>query len=122
MPTMFPSSGVEDLVRVGGSCRVNEEIEPKFREGDQIVAANINPVTHTRLPSYIRGKPGLVVKDHGVFVFPDTNSVRKGETAQHVYSVEFKATDLWGADVNPRDKLYIDLWETYMHPAQGGTA
>ena len=37
-------------------------------------ARNINPIGHTRLPRYARGKVGAIVRDHGVFVFPDTNA------------------------------------------------
>ena len=28
----------------------------RFREGDRVVARNLNPVGHTRLPRYVRGK------------------------------------------------------------------
>jgi hypothetical protein len=119
MPTMFPVSGVDDLVRAGGSCRVAISIEPGFAKGDTIRAVNINPATHTRLPQYVRGKRGIVVKDRGVFVFPDTNSLLQGEKPQHVYSVMFAATELWGLGANPKNKLCIDLWEDYMVLEEG---
>ncbi|MDR7126991.1 SH3-like domain-containing protein [Pseudotabrizicola sp. 4114] len=118
MLTMFPAEGVEELVRTGGSCRVAVEMPCGFKPGDRVRAVNINPVTHTRLPQYVRGKCGVVVEDRGVFVFPDTNSLLKGEKPQHVYSVVFTAADLWGPDANPKDSLYIDLWEDYIVAAE----
>ena len=60
-------------------------------------ARNINPVGHTRLPRYARGKFGMIHRDYGVFVFPDTNAHFLGEKPQHVYSVRFAARELWGA-------------------------
>ena len=46
---------------------------PRFAKGDRVRARNINPTGHTRLPRYARGKAGVVARDWGVFVFPDTN-------------------------------------------------
>jgi len=117
MPTMFPASQVDDLIRTGGSCRVNVAVKAGFSPGDKIYAVNVNPVTHTRLPQYVRGKRGVVVGDHGVFVFPDTNAELKGEKPQHVYSVVFTARELWGDTAPANDKLYIDLFEDYIRHA-----
>ena len=117
MPTMFPAAGVEELIKTGGSCRVNENVKSRFTPGDKIVARNINPISHTRLPQYVRGKRGTVERDHGVFVFPDTNAVLKGEKPQHVYSVMFTAREIWGPQAPEKDKIYIDLWDDYMDPA-----
>jgi nitrile hydratase subunit beta len=114
MPTMFPASGVDELVRSGASCRVAVDIHPAFKPGDMVRALNINPVTHTRLPQYVRGKRGVIIEDRGVFVFPDTNSLLKGERPQHVYSVMFAAEELWGPGSSRKDKCYLDLWEDYM--------
>jgi nitrile hydratase len=118
MPAMFPASGVEELVRTGASCRVAVDVNPGFKSGDAVRAVNINPVTHTRLPLYVRGKRGVVVEDRGVFVFPDTNAQLKGEKPQHVYSVMFAAEELWGHGSGRKDKCYLDLWEDYMVPAK----
>ncbi|GLK67610.1 SH3-like domain-containing protein [Hansschlegelia plantiphila] len=113
MPTITPEQ-IPDLVRKGASCRVDAALEPLFKTGDKIRALNINPATHTRLPRYIRGKEGVIDRDHGVFVFPDTQAEMKGAKPQHVYSVRFTAQELWGADAPQKDSLYIDLFEDYM--------
>lgn len=101
----------------GASCRVDADVAPKFKAGDKIVTRNINPTGHTRLPRYMRGKRGVVDRDHGVFVFPDTSAHGKGETPQHVYSVRFAARELWGSSASDRDSLYLDLWDEYLDPA-----
>jgi nitrile hydratase beta subunit len=88
-----------------------------FQVGQRVRARNINPPGHTRLPRYARGKLGTVDRDHGIYVFPDTNAQFLGEKPQHVYSVRFAARELWGAEAAPRDSVYIDLWDDYLEPA-----
>ena len=68
----------------------------RFQVGDHIRARNTNPVGHTRLPRYARGKAGIIARQYGVFVFPDTNAHLLGEQPQHLYSVSFTARELWG--------------------------
>lgn len=107
---------VEGLVSTGASCRVDHVVAPRFRPGDHIVVRNINPSRHTRLPRYVRGKRGIVERDHGVFAYPDTMAHAEGEKPQHVYSVRFTARALWGEQASDRETLYIDLWDDYMDP------
>jgi nitrile hydratase len=95
----------------------NLAVTPSFKVGQRVRARNINPTGHTRLPRYARGKHGTVDRDHGVYVFPDTNSQNLGEKPQHVYSVRFAAQELWGEQAAPRDSVYIDLWDDYLEPA-----
>ena len=118
MPTMFPASGVPDLVKTGGSTRRDVEVSPKFKPGDKVRAININPAAHTRLPRYVRGKVGTVVMDHGVFVFPDTSAASQGDKPQHVYNVAFEAAELWGGDAATKDRVHIDLFEDYIAGAK----
>ena len=80
-------------------------------------ARNMHPIGHTRLVRYARGKQGTIERDHGVFVFPDSNAHFQGEKPQHVYSVRFAARELWGEQASPRDAVYIDLWDDYLEPA-----
>ncbi len=89
----------------------------RFTANQPVRARNINPVTHTRLPRYVRGKLGTVLRDYGVYTFPDTNAFDAGEKPQHVYSVRFSARELWGDQASPRDSVYLDLWDDYLEPA-----
>ena len=85
-----------------------------FRVGERVRARNLHPIGHTRLPRYARGKVGVITRDHGVYIFPDTNAHSQGEKRQHVYSVRFSARELWGPRASPRDSVQIDLWDDYL--------
>jgi nitrile hydratase beta subunit len=100
----------------GASTSRDILVTARFQAGQAVRARVINPVGHTRLPRYARGKLGAIHLDHGVFVFPDTNALFQGEKPQHVYSVRFAARELWGDAAKPRDAVYIDLWEDYLEP------
>ena len=88
----------------------------RFVKGARVRARNINPTGHTRLPRYVRGKRGVVVRDWGVFVFPDTNAHNAGKKLQHCYSVVFDAGELWGKPAGARERVHVDLWEDYLEP------
>jgi nitrile hydratase subunit beta len=88
-----------------------------FHAGQRVRARNINPLGHTRLPRYARGKLGTIERDCGVDVFPDTHAHGLGKKPQHVYSVRFAARELWGERANRRDSVYVAMWEDYLEPA-----
>ena len=108
---------VDGILRAGHSTRVESDLAPKFAVGDAVVAKTINPLGHTRLPRYVRGRRGVIDRDHGVFVFPDTNAHGQGPSPQHVYSVRFTARELWGPDAPAKDAVHVDLWDDYLEPA-----
>jgi nitrile hydratase subunit beta len=91
--------------------------EPRFHAGDAVVARNIHPKGHTRLPRYARGKRGTISYYHGFYIFPDTHAHGRGEAPQPVYSVCFEARELWADAAEPRQGVYLDLWESYLEPA-----
>jgi nitrile hydratase len=92
----------------------DSSVRPRFKVSQRVRARNIDPAGHTRLPRYVRGKTGVIVRDHGVYLFPDSNAHFQGERRQHVYSVRFAATELWGAIASPRDSVHLDLWDDYL--------
>lgn len=112
----FTAESVRHLNR-GIPSSQDPSVAPLFKVGQRVRARNINPVGHTRLPRYARGKTGEIVRDHGVYAFPDTNSLYLGEKRQHVYSVRFAARELWGKDASPRDSVHLDLWDDYLELA-----
>src|SRR5438309_2208110 len=81
------------------------------------LARNDHPLGHTRLPRYARGKHGVVDRDHGVFIFPDTHAMTRDKKPQHCYSVRFAARELWGHRASARDGVYLDLWDDHLDPA-----
>jgi nitrile hydratase subunit beta len=92
-------------------------VRPSFKVGQHVRSRNINPTGHTRLPRYARGRAGVVVRDHGVYLFPDTNAHFQGEKRQHLYSVRFTARELWGDRASPRDSVHLDMWDDYLERA-----
>ncbi len=105
---------VQAVIMTGASARVETDMPASFRAGDRVRAKNINPAGHTRLPRYVRGKTGTIVIDHGVFITPDTVAHGLGDHPQHVYSVSFNATELWGNNAPAKDTVRIDLWDDYL--------
>jgi nitrile hydratase subunit beta len=92
-------------------------VPPQFAVGQRVRARDMNPVGHTQLPRYARGRAGIITIDHGVYTFPDTNAHFLGQKRQHVYSVRFSARKLWGESASPRDTVNIDMWDDYLEPA-----
>jgi nitrile hydratase beta subunit len=113
----FTADKVPAFTAKGVPARRDVPAAASFRVGQRVRARNMNPTGHTRLPRYARGKAGTVDRDHGVFVFPDTNAHFLGEKPQHVYSVRFDARELWGEQASRRDSVYLDLWDDYLTPA-----
>ena len=112
VPALTPE--MARLADRGIPSSVDPSIPPKFHLGDRVRALNIHPTGHTRLPRYVRGKSGVIDRDHGVYAFPDTNSKYEGEKRQHVYSVRFAAQELWGSRAFQNDSVYVDLWDDYL--------
>ena len=113
----FTAEKVPFLLRTGAGARRDVAVAARFQIGQRVRARNIHPDGHTRLPRYARGHAGTVHRDHGVYVFPDTNAHFLGEKPQHVYSVRFAARELWGDQASVRDSVFIDLWDDYLEPA-----
>jgi nitrile hydratase subunit beta len=103
---------------IPGTTRLNLPIRAGFRAGQRVRARNVNPEGHIRLPRYVRGKHGVVTRDHGIWALQDTDAAgnRRGGP-QHVYTVRFAARELWGASANARDWVSVDLWEDYIERA-----
>lgn len=91
------------------------EMHPRFKPGERVVTRNMHPHGHTRLPRYSRGKHGVIRTVYGPFLLPDANAHGKKEW-QVCYAVEFAAQELWGSDASARDRVCVDLWESYLEP------
>ena len=89
-------------------------IKPRYQPGDRVVTRNMHPRGHTRLPRYARAKRGVVRKVYGPFLLPDANAHGDHDRWQPCYAVEFEARELWGDEGGARDRVCIDLWESYL--------
>jgi nitrile hydratase subunit beta len=108
---------VATIVRTRRKARMDVAVAPLFKVGDAVVTRNSHPEGHTRLPRYARGRRGVIDRDHGVFSFADSNAMTRDRKPQHLYSVRFAATELWGDAASPRDSAYLDLWDDHLQHA-----
>lgn len=100
------------------ASKYNRDIEqaPAFKPGDAVRTHALAIRTHTRLPAYVRDKPGVIHAHHGAHIFADDSALGR-EQAQHIYSVVFEARDLWIEAGDKKDRVFLDLWESYLEPA-----
>jgi nitrile hydratase subunit beta len=103
----------------GSPTNRGETSAAKFKIGDRVTTLLMNPNSHTRLPRYARGKSGVIHLWHGAHVFPDVSSQfdssnpnGAGSMAHHLYTVEFKASELWGEHTTA-SAVFVDCWEPY---------
>jgi nitrile hydratase subunit beta len=93
------------------------DIQPAFSIGDRVTARNVHPAGHTRLPRYVRGRRGVVIRYEGIQDIYDTMPPGVAARPQPVYSVRFEAEELWGKSAEPNCAVYLDMWESYLEPA-----
>jgi len=108
-----------DVLKVlhrGGPTERPTNTQAAFKPGDKVRAKNINPLTHTRLPRYVRGHVGVIDHVIGFHVFPDSNGQGAGENPQWLYNVTFSGPELWGPDGDPTTQVSVDAWEPYLDP------
>ena len=109
--------GLEERFRAGFPSSRTTDTPARFAVGDVVLARNDHPTGHTRLPRYVRGRRGRIVRVDGVFVFPDTNAYGAGENPTWLYTVAFTAQELWGASGDPDGIVTVAAFEPYLEPA-----
>ena len=114
--TLSPGDVAQVLYR-GGPTERETNSAAKFKAGDRVRTKNINPLTHTRLPRYVRGHVGEIERVIGCHVFPDSNATGAGENPQWLYTVRFEGRELWGEAADPAVQVSVDAWEPYLVPA-----
>jgi nitrile hydratase len=107
-----------DIVYGGVSARREIEAPRRFAVGDRVAARGSGTKGHTRLPAYAHGKTGVVTHCHDAFVLPDSNALRAGEDPQWCYCVRFEADELWGDAAEAGAPVFLDLFESYLEPAE----
>ena len=102
--------------RIPGIVRAKGE-EPVLSPGDRIRILTRSPVGHYRVPTYLRGKIGVVeavIEPAGI----DNEEEAYGRNAglrRHYYRVAIPMTEIWPNYVgSPRDGLHIEVFETWL--------
>jgi nitrile hydratase subunit beta len=109
--------GDVERIMVRGQFARDAKAAAMFKPGDRVRAKNIHPSTHTRLPRYVRGHIGVIERNNGCHVFPDSAANEAGENPQWLYTVVFDGRELWGDDADPSVKVSVDAFEPYLEKA-----
>ena len=115
-PDLGPTMRAEDVVEASQkTARYDRPIEraPAFAVGDGVMTRGHGQSGHTRLPRYAMGRPGVIHATHGTHLLPDAGA-RGEHRAEPLYSVVFQAADLWPEAGGRRDRVFLDLWESYL--------
>jgi nitrile hydratase subunit beta len=86
---------------------------PAFAVGGRVTTRSLGATGHTRLPRYARGRPGIVHAYRGNHLLPDAGA-RGIERAEPLYTIAFRAADLWPEATGRPDRVFLDLWESYL--------
>jgi nitrile hydratase len=93
----------------------------RFAVGDSVLVKLDDPLHHTRVPRYVRGRRGVVAEYQGDHPLPDTVVRTHGadRTVEPIYGIRFRAEDLWGPVELPSEEPFevcVDLWDSYLEP------
>ena len=108
------------LSRPSVSVQSSDVLQPeaaRFAVGDAVVVRDIHPRGHTRVPRYVRGRRGVVVRVAPRFEFPDLAGHGLRAHREHAYHVEFPARDLWSDASAGAETVIVDLWQSYLEAA-----
>ncbi len=117
MPIMT-ADVVANFFECGAPVKLDDDVAPRFKQGDHIVGRVVKETGHCRLPRYARGRQGEIVTDLGVFIFADTNAINRDPKPQHMYSVRFMHKELWGEGASDVDSVVMTLWDDHMENAK----
>jgi len=110
------AEGARASVRDPRSFVVNGNAPPRFALSQRVRCRLDGGVGHTRLPGYVRGRAGEIHAHHGGHVLADA-SARGEHRGEHLYTVSFASSDLWPEARGSGDRVFVDLWESYLEPA-----
>ena len=90
---------------------------PRYEPGDtvrtKIIRIRWPGREHTRLPAYAQDKVGVVEILHPPQPLGDDILAGRESTPEFVYSVRFRAGDLWSNRCSS-ESVNVDVWESYM--------
>lgn len=94
----------------------------RLQRGQEVIVRNDHPDGHIRTPTYVRGKRGVILGDHGAWPNPEQLAYGKPGLPKRVnYWVQFRMDDLWNGkgDYGPNDTIAVEIYEHWLEPAEG---
>ena len=122
-PVSAPTADqVKAALSRGGPSLRPDRAPPRFSLGQRVTVLDPDQIVrspdgHTRLPAYIAGCTGQIIRHHHSHVLPDSNAHGLGESPEHLYGVCFAAADIWPDAGAGADEVCLDLWDSYLVPA-----
>jgi hypothetical protein len=91
--------------------------EPIFKPGDAVRIGERKPVGHYRVPTYLRGKKGVVelVIEPTAVDNEEEGFGRNAGSRRHYYRIAIPMTQIWPHYVgSPSDGLHIEVFESWL--------
>lgn len=93
--------------------------EPQFSVGQRVRIADRTPPVHHRVPSYAKGRIGIIERVCGMHGEPEKFIRGDGKPFRRLYRVRIPQTDLWASyEGTDKDKLEIEIFEHWLEPAE----
>jgi nitrile hydratase len=102
--------------RFAGVVAATGEV-PIFQIGDRVRVMTRRPVGHYRVPTYLRGKAGVVdaVIEPAAVDNEEEAYGRNAGSRRHYYRITVRMTSIWtDYEGSPRDNLRIEVFETWL--------
>ena len=90
---------------------------PSFEIGDHVAVMTRSPVGHYRVPTYLRGKTGVVkaVIEPTAVDNEEEAYGRNAGSRRHYYRIVVPMTSIWPDYAgSPRDDLRVEVFETWL--------
>ncbi len=92
---------------------------PRYAVGQRVRIADRTPPVHHRVPTYAKGKTGIIERVCGMHGQPERFVPGDGKPFRRLYRVRIPQSELWHAyEGAPRDKLDIEIFEHWLEPAE----
>lgn len=88
----------------------------RFQPGDRVRVRDEFFAGHIRMPGYIRGKPGIVVRETPAYPFPDAHAHGVAAEDEPTYDVAFRTEDLWPQGADPAI-VHVGVFQSYLERA-----
>jgi len=92
-------------------------VSAAFGVGTKVRVRSLDMQGHCRTPSYLRGKPGIVIAVQGEFRNPEKLAYHKpGLPRQPLYMVRFCYADVWPGrrSGGERDSIVADIYQHWL--------
>lgn len=106
---------VEGVFPLAGPIGPGRQAAPpqSFAIGDHVRVKNEYVPGHVRMPAYIRGKEGVVVRISPAYPFPDTAGHGMQAPMEPTYDVRFRSRDLW-PDSSDDALNHVGVFQSYL--------